>query len=299
MNQSPEEQVRQKFERDFKKNVNLKNEKIILLERSDTNIVGTINPLPKTCLKNTKLYDLKYLNPIFSIEGNIINDKYKTLKFHFLTCPVNLDYVDYKILENNRYDILGTNTHRVSDYDTYDNFVNALHHGECGHFDGEKESLTVAIKAVSTNNSDTYKLNTGKCNWCQGTYKIRGEENEEKLKHYIKEFIQKNIEEEFVKKYLNEDYETNQKELFEDGYSREECLSFSIENLEEYLFDEFYFEFEEEGDNTNYSLKDLQDENGGVLEFVASISGGFNIFGTYYLYYSPKTKLVRLFFQCT
>jgi hypothetical protein len=298
MNQSPEELVRQKFDTHFKKKVELKKGKTILLETSTANIVGTVNPLPENCLENTKLYDLKYLNPIFSIEGNVVNNKYKELKFHFLTCPVNLDYVDYRLLEDNRYAVLGTNIHRVSDYDTYDDFLNALSYDNNEHFDGEPESISVGIKKDNSD-YDAFKLNIEKCNWCQGTYLITEEDSEEKLTSYVEEFIAQNLEDDSVQKYLNEDFEIYQKDLFEDGYSKEECLSFSIENLKAYLFDEFCFDLKKDGDQTDYSLDDLKDENGDPLEFVASISTGFDIFGSYYLYYSPKTKLVRLFFQCT
>lgn len=298
MDQTAEEVVRQKFDIYFKKKADLKKEKTILLQASNTDILGTVHPLPENCLNNTKLYDLNYLNPVFSIEGEVINNKYKELKFHFLSCPIDVDYVDYRILENNRYEVLGTNVHRVSDYDTYDDFLNALSYANIGHFDGEKESVSVGIQKED-NDSPTFQLMIEKCNWCQGTYVRNEEEAEEKLTGFIEEFIQQNLDEESIKKYLDEDYEMYQKELFEDGYSKEECLSFSLNNLKEYLFDEFCFDFIQDGDTTNYSLDDLKDENGDPLEFVASIRNGFNVFGSYYLYYSWKTKLVRLFFQCT
>ena len=82
---------------------------------SDKNVVGLIHPAPKDCLVNTKLCDLGYLYPFFSVEGKAINKKYKGLKFHFLANPTHLNYMDYRLLEDNRYEIVGTNKHKVSD----------------------------------------------------------------------------------------------------------------------------------------------------------------------------------------
>ncbi len=299
MNQSINEIVLQKFISYFKNQVGLKKENKMELESSNINIVGTVNPLPESCLKDTKLYDLKYLNPVFSIEGHVISKKYKELKFHFLTCPVNLEYVDYRILKDNTYEVLGTNIHRVSDYDTYDEFVKDLNYEENGHFDSNKESVTIATKKGNTENYEAYALNVDKCNWCQGTYEMDDEDFEERLSNDINTFIQHNSADESIKKYLDEDYERYQKELLEHGYSKEDCLSFSRDNLKQYLLEEFYLDFEEGMDNTDYTLEELKDENGDALEFVGSIGHQFDIFGSYYLFYSSKTKLVRLFFQCT
>ncbi|MDR6919740.1 hypothetical protein [Chryseobacterium sp. 2987] len=49
---------------------------------------------------------------------------------------------------------------------------------------------------------------------------------------------------------------------------------------------------------TDYDSPELKDENGDTMEFVAKLYHG-EVFGSYYLYFSPKTRLVRQFFQCT
>lgn len=49
---------------------------------------------------------------------------------------------------------------------------------------------------------------------------------------------------------------------------------------------------------TDYDLPEFKDENGETMEFVVSLYSG-DFFGSYFLYYSPKTRTVRQFFQCT
>lgn len=49
---------------------------------------------------------------------------------------------------------------------------------------------------------------------------------------------------------------------------------------------------------TDYDAPELKDENGDTMEFIAELYYG-GVFGSYYLYFSPKTRLVRQFFQCT
>lgn len=49
---------------------------------------------------------------------------------------------------------------------------------------------------------------------------------------------------------------------------------------------------------TDYDLLEFQDENGETMELVAELNSD-DVFGSYYLYFSPKTRLVRQFFQCT
>lgn len=49
---------------------------------------------------------------------------------------------------------------------------------------------------------------------------------------------------------------------------------------------------------TDYNVQELKDENGDTMEFIANLYEGV-LFGSYYLYFSPKTRLVRQFFQCT
>lgn len=49
---------------------------------------------------------------------------------------------------------------------------------------------------------------------------------------------------------------------------------------------------------TDYTDPGLQDENGEPLEFIAQLNEG-SVFGVYYLFFSPTTRLVRQFFLCT
>ncbi|RZJ70736.1 hypothetical protein [Flavobacterium sp.] len=74
-----------------------------------------------------------------------------------------------------------------------------------------------------------------------------------------------------------------------------EALEARQENGEVFDYWSFDFDF---GYETDYTDPGLQDENGDALEFVAQLNEG-GAFGTYYLFYSPKTRLVRQFFLCT
>lgn len=49
---------------------------------------------------------------------------------------------------------------------------------------------------------------------------------------------------------------------------------------------------------TDYDLSEFKDEKGNTMEFVAELNAD-DVFGAYYLYFSPETRLVRQFFQCT
>ncbi len=49
---------------------------------------------------------------------------------------------------------------------------------------------------------------------------------------------------------------------------------------------------------TDYKLPIFKDENNDKLHFIAELYAG-DVFGSYYLFFSPKTRLVRQFFQCT
>lgn len=52
-------------------------------------------------------------------------------------------------------------------------------------------------------------------------------------------------------------------------------------------------------DTTDYSLGDFRDANEEKMEFICATRSMYHVFGYHYLFYSPKTKVVRQFFECT
>lgn len=233
---------------------------------SDKEIVATINPAPEDCLKENELYDNEYLYPFFSVDGEVIKERYKGLKFHAISCPVFLDYVDYRLTEDNLYQFLGTNKLKVSDYQDFSLALEKLLDGyqDNEHFDWGKtpENLSVSKEEHGrfVNHTDFIELEVNGASWCQAIYTYY----EEELENHIID--------------NDPNYDPDEDDL-----------------------SEILVEVEDDYDITNYELEVFKDENGDTLEFVfrASDMCGFDIFGDYSVFFSPKTRLVRIFFQCT
>ncbi len=52
-------------------------------------------------------------------------------------------------------------------------------------------------------------------------------------------------------------------------------------------------------DITDYSLSDFQDANRQRMEFICATRSMYHVFGYHYLFYSPTTRVIRQFFECT
>ena len=169
--------------------------------------------------------------------------------------------MDYRLLEDNRYEIVGTNKHKVSDFENFDSFLEALNYNNNSDFESSKPITVSKKKAVEQGlSSEKYAITTKGPSWCQFTYRYSGEK--------------------FTNFLIDNDPKYSEARL---------------ENLQgrlEYSDYQYY-------DITNYSLEVFKDENGDTMEFVMNTSSSFDVFGNYYLFYSPNTRLVRLFFQCT
>lgn len=252
----------------MKKLSDFKKRERCVLSASDKEVIATINPTPESCLKETELYDKEYLYPFFSIEGDVINEKYKGLKFHAISCPVFLDYVDYRLLEDNRYQFLGTNEFKAADFPDFSSFLKKLleNYRDNEHFDIDKtpENLSVSKEEHGRfiDHRDFIELETNGVSWCQGTYTFNG----------------KALENHIIDNDPNYDPDEDEDKM-----------------------SEIFVDLESDYDITDYSLDQFKDENGETLKFIFSTFGsyGFDIFGNYSLYFSPKTRLVRLFFHCT
>jgi hypothetical protein len=200
-------------------------------------------PIPATVLQNPIYFDHRIILPKYSFEGGLIAKKYSKLRFHFMVIPVFLDYVDFRLTDDNKYELLRFNDDAVSDF-TEKDIQRAAREMEEAFDDYENEpSYYTGYNPGSEYISDKVKIGASEPVWCQSHYQ------------------RKKTAEEIAAEARNEDDD-------HDDYT------------------------------TDYTLPIFKDENGDALQFVCELYEG-NVFGSYYLFFSPKTRLVRQFFQCT
>ena len=123
---------------------------------------------------------------------------------------------------------------------------------------------------------DFIELEVNGASWCQSTYTFYGEELESRIKKLENHFLANNP-----------------------GFDPDADDVFDTDEMSHLM--DMFLDLEDFYDFTDYTMDEFKDENGETLEFVFSASGsyGFDVFGKYSLFFSPETRLVRIFFQCT
>jgi hypothetical protein len=200
-------------------------------------------PKPESVLQNAVYFEKGIIMPQYSVHGHLIGTEYAGLCFHFMVTPVFLNYADFRLTEDNQYELLCFDGDAVADF-TEEDIADAAQEMEEA-FDGyeDEQSYFVVYNPDSEYVSSDLKIGTHEPVWCQGHYE------------------RKKTAEEIAAENRNDE-----------------------EDYEDYT--------------TDYTLPIFKDENGDTLRFVAELYAG-DVFGSYYLFYSPTTRLVRQFFQCT
>jgi len=188
-------------------------------------------PDAKTLLTQPQYVDEhRTLMPAASIKGRVIRAEFADLIFHFLVAPVDKDYVDFRLTDDNRYELLCINEEFIASLS--EEYLNDAAEEMEDAFDEREDPRPMKFVRSTDENPRGVILGLQVADpcWCQATYEKR--------------------------------------EL--EGVKRE----------------------------TDYTLSVFKDENGEALEFIGELRCG-EVFGSYYLFYSPGTRLVRQFFQCT
>ncbi|RZJ70742.1 hypothetical protein [Flavobacterium sp.] len=74
-------------------------------------------PKPSDVLAEPKHFEQKIALPQFSIPGNFIKPEFADLVFHFIVTPVFLDYADFRLTDDNKYEIVSYSETRISEFD--------------------------------------------------------------------------------------------------------------------------------------------------------------------------------------
>ncbi len=194
--------------------------KITSSDVSDNLIVGF--PKPSETLANPEHFDQRIILPQYSIPGKFIKLEFEGLLFYFMVTPVFLDYADFRLTDDNKYEIVSYSKTPIANFDA--KFIDWCEGDMQDNFHGYESEPTYYQADKSVKESGIYI--GGEPIWDQGSY--------------------------------------------------------------------------EKGDSgkTDYSLDIFKDENGDLMHFIAALYDG-EIFGSYNIFYSPKTRLVRQFHQST
>ncbi len=205
-----------------------------------TNPADTITdfPNPAETLTDASLVEKRLLLPKYSFPGHLIDEAYTGLKFHFIVAPIFVDFIDFRLTPDNKYELLSFDDRAFADFT--DDYITDVADEMDEAFDGFEDvpSYYTLYNEDDEYVSDRVELKIDEPAWCQG--------------HYMR----KKTAEELAAKTDDEAY------------------------------------------TTDYSLPIFQDENGDLLKFICELYDG-GVFGSYYLFFSPKTRLLRQFFQCT
>lgn len=223
----------------FNKIENQKSETEVLEEMSD----------PAKVFTDPFYFDKKILLPKYSFPGSIANKKYADLVFHFVIVPVFNTWVDFRLTDDNKYEVLCFDDKLPGDFTP--DFINMCEDHIDTYFDEIPEKSNYFTAADSKKGYDSLLLVIGtEPFWDQTDY----------MREKTEEEVQ--ADDDAYDMMMNED------------------------------------PFLERDYVTDYNVQELKDENGDTMEFIAELYEGV-LFGSYYLYFSPKTRLVRQFFQCT
>lgn len=209
-------------------------------------------PEPAQVMTNTQYFDQKIILPRYTFPGHLIKEEYNGLAFHYIATPSFLEYADFRLTADNKYELLSFDGKPVEEFS--EEFLKECIKGMEDNFEGAKDvpEYQVLNENKSPYNNDT-RLIIGKIKWFKNTYLREATEEE------------------------NEEFE-------------------EFENENDYSYDHDAYKTESDGYRTDFSLPILQDENGDVLEFVGRLVSS-SLTGTYYLFFSPKTRLIRQIFQ--
>ncbi|MBN9283184.1 MULTISPECIES: hypothetical protein [unclassified Flavobacterium] len=179
-------------------------------------------PKPADVLAEPEHFEQQILLPQYSIPGHFIKPEFTGLVFHFIVTPVFLDYADFRLTADNKYEIVSYSETPISDFD--EKFLK----------------------------------------WC-------ADEMEDNFYGYKEEPI-----------YFEVDKSVKSESIYMGGEPIWDQTTYEKDNVRK----------------TDYSLDIFKDENGEVMEYIATLYDD-EVYGSYNLYYSPKTRLLRQFHQST
>ncbi|WP_347066720.1 hypothetical protein [Flavobacterium sp. WV_118_3] len=179
-------------------------------------------PKPADVLAEPKHFEQRILLPQYSIPGSIIKPEFADVVFHFIVTPVFLDYADFRLTADNKYEIVSYSETPISNFD--EKFLKWCANDMEDNFDGYEDEPTYFEVDKSVKSESIYK--GGEPIWDQTTY-----------------------EKDHVRK-------------------------------------------------TDYTLDIFKDENGELMQYIATLYDD-EVYGSYNLFYSPKTRLIRQFHQST
>lgn len=179
-------------------------------------------PKPADVLAEPKHFDQEILLPQYSIPGDVIKPEFADLIFHFIVTPVFLDYADFRLTADNKYEIVSYSETPIANFD--EEFIEWCADEMSDNFHGYEDEPTYFEVDKSVTRKSLYM--GGEPIWDQTTY-----------------------EKDHVRK-------------------------------------------------TDYTLDIFKDENGELMQYIATLYDS-RVYGSYNLFYSPKTRLIRQFHQST
>ncbi|MCS4300670.1 hypothetical protein [Chryseobacterium sp. BIGb0232] len=204
---------------------------------------------PSKVFTDPSYFHQMVLLPKYSFPGSIAHKKYTDLRFHFVIVPVFNTWVDFRLTEDNIYEVLCFDDQLPGDFTP--EFIKRCEDNIDTYFEEIPEKTRYFIASDTEMGYDSLLLSTGtEPIWDQADY------------------MREKTEEE-----IQADYDANHMNILSDPFQDRDYV-------------------------TDYDAPELKDENGDTMVFIAQLYEGI-LFGSYYLYYSPKTRLVRQFFQCT
>ncbi|MDR2238278.1 MAG: hypothetical protein LBE92_19305 [Chryseobacterium sp.] len=245
-----------KLVRQFSQFPKRKQDEIDFTETDDpdayTNVIEALTD-PSKVLTDRSYFDKNIILPKYSFPGEIISRKYEGLVFHFVITPIFNSSIDFRLTDNNKYELLRFDDKMPGDFTP--DFLEECKMEMQEDFElmGEK---TVYFFNIDESSDKEWKrtdlkltVGTDPC-WAQATLMRRKNEEE-----------------------IQSDHDASNMMMYEEPFRNDRYV-------------------------TDYDLPAFKDENDDKMELVAELNSD-DVFGTYYLYFSPKTRLVRQFFQCT
>lgn len=237
-----------KLVRQFSQFPKRRNRKIYFKKTKDK-IMGDLEEMsdPSKVLADPFYFDQQILLPKYSFPGSVVDKKFSGLRFHFVMAPVFNSVLDFRLTEDNKYELLRFDDKSPENFTP--EFIEWCN-SEIDDYFNEIPEQSVYFTGDSEKSSGDLILTFGtECSWDQQDY----------MREKTEEEVQAD----------NDAYHMNMRDSFQDN---------------DYV--------------TDLDAPELKDENGETMKFISKLYAG-NVFGTYYLYFSPKTRLVRQFFQCT